>query len=58
MIVKNRAPILPGRRVGSAEEIAEVILILMTNAYVTGEVVHVDGGGCFVQQCSIDAVHD
>jgi hypothetical protein len=25
-----------------------VILMLMTNAYVTGEVVHVDGGGRFV----------
>ena len=36
-IVKNRAAILPGRRMGTAEEVAEVILTLMTNAYVTGE---------------------
>jgi NAD(P)-dependent dehydrogenase (short-subunit alcohol dehydrogenase family) len=52
-IVQNRAAILPGRRVGTAEKVAEVILILMTNAYLTGEVVQVDGGGRFVSQCSI-----
>ena len=53
-IVKNRAAILPGRRVGTADEVAQVILMLMTNDYMTGEVVHVDGGGRFVSQCSID----
>jgi NAD(P)-dependent dehydrogenase (short-subunit alcohol dehydrogenase family) len=47
-IVKNRAAILPGKRVGTADEVAQVILMLMTNDYVTGEVVHVDGGGRFV----------
>jgi NAD(P)-dependent dehydrogenase (short-subunit alcohol dehydrogenase family) len=47
-IIKNRAAMLPGRRVGTAEEVAQVILMLMTNAYITGEVVHVDGGGRFV----------
>jgi NAD(P)-dependent dehydrogenase (short-subunit alcohol dehydrogenase family) len=47
-IIKNRAAILPGRRVGTAEEVAQVILMLMTNDYMTGEVVHVDGGGRFV----------
>jgi NAD(P)-dependent dehydrogenase (short-subunit alcohol dehydrogenase family) len=47
-IIKNRAAMLPGRRVGTAEEVAQVILMLMTNAYLTGEVVHVDGGGRFV----------
>jgi NAD(P)-dependent dehydrogenase (short-subunit alcohol dehydrogenase family) len=47
-IIENRAAVLPGRRVGSAEEVAQVILMLMTNAYRTGEVVHVDGGGRFV----------
>lgn len=48
MIIKNRADVLPGRRVGTADEVAQVILMLMTNAYLTGEVVHVDGGGRFV----------
>jgi NAD(P)-dependent dehydrogenase (short-subunit alcohol dehydrogenase family) len=47
-LVQNRAAILPGRRVGTAEEVAQVILMLMTNNYLTGEVVHVDGGGRFV----------
>jgi NAD(P)-dependent dehydrogenase (short-subunit alcohol dehydrogenase family) len=47
-IVKNRAAILPGRRVGTADEVAQVILMLMSNDYMTGEVVHVDGGGRFV----------
>jgi NAD(P)-dependent dehydrogenase (short-subunit alcohol dehydrogenase family) len=47
-IVRNRAAILPGRRVSTADEVAQVILMLMTNTYMTGEVVHVDGGGRFV----------
>lgn len=47
-IIKNRAAILPEKRVGAADEVARVILMLMTNAYLTGEVVHVDGGGRLV----------
>jgi NAD(P)-dependent dehydrogenase (short-subunit alcohol dehydrogenase family) len=47
-IVQNRAAVLPGRRAGTAEEVAQVIVLLMTNAYLTGEVVHVDEGGRFV----------
>ena len=46
-IVQNRAAVLPGRRVGTVEEVAQVILMLMTSDYVTGEVVHVNGGVCF-----------
>jgi Enoyl-(Acyl carrier protein) reductase len=42
-IVSNRAAVLPGRPVGNADEVAQVILRLMTTAYVTGEVVHMDG---------------
>jgi NAD(P)-dependent dehydrogenase (short-subunit alcohol dehydrogenase family) len=49
-LIKNRAAILPGRRVGTAEEVAQVIVLLMTNTYLTGEVVHVDGGGRFASQ--------
>jgi NAD(P)-dependent dehydrogenase (short-subunit alcohol dehydrogenase family) len=47
-IIKNRAALLPGRRVGTADEVAQVILMLMTNDNITGEVIHVDGGGRFV----------
>jgi NAD(P)-dependent dehydrogenase (short-subunit alcohol dehydrogenase family) len=45
---QNRAVTLPGRRVGAAEEVAQVIRVLMINDYVPGEVVHVDGDGRFV----------
>jgi hypothetical protein len=44
--------------VGTADEVAQEILMLITHDYLTGEVVHVDGGGRFVSQCSIDSVHD
>ena len=47
-IMANRAAVLPGKRVGTAEEVAQVMLMLMTNAYMTGEVLHIDGGGRFV----------
>jgi hypothetical protein len=46
--VNNRAAILPGRRVGTMGEVAQVILMLMINDYVTGEVVHVDESGRFL----------
>jgi NAD(P)-dependent dehydrogenase (short-subunit alcohol dehydrogenase family) len=47
-LVKNRAAVLPGRRIGSADEVAQAILLLMTNEYITGEVLHIDGGSRFV----------
>ena len=57
-IVQHRAAMLSGIRVGSAEEVAQVMLMLVTNSYMTGEVVHVDGGGGFVSQCSLDPIDD
>lgn len=47
-IVNTRAAILPGKRIGSAEEVAQAILMLMTNEYITGEVLHIDGGSRFL----------
>ena len=47
-IVKNRAAILPGKRIGTAAEVAQAMLMLMTNEYITGAVLHIDGGGRFV----------
>jgi len=38
-IIQSWAAVFLGRRVGTAEEVAQVILMLMTNAYVTAEVV-------------------
>lgn len=36
---------LPVRRIGLAEEVAQAVLLLMTNGFITGEVLHIDGGG-------------
>ena len=36
-IIKNRAAMLPGKRVGTADEVVQVILMLMTNDDMTGE---------------------
>jgi NAD(P)-dependent dehydrogenase (short-subunit alcohol dehydrogenase family) len=44
----NRAAMLPGKRVGTVEEVAQVILMRMSNRYMTEEEVHMDGGGRFV----------
>jgi NAD(P)-dependent dehydrogenase (short-subunit alcohol dehydrogenase family) len=37
-IVNNQAAILPGDRVGTVEEVAQVIRMLMTHDYLTGGV--------------------
>lgn len=39
---------LPGKRVGRPEELAHAILFLMTNRFVNGEILHVDGAGRLV----------
>ena len=39
---------IPAKRAGTAEELAEAILFLMANDYMTGEVLHVDGGARLV----------
>jgi hypothetical protein len=57
-IMKNRAAILPGRRVGSADEIAQAILMLMTNAYATGKMVYGDKGGRYVSPCPSNPTDD
>jgi len=51
-IVQNRATTLSGRYVGTAEEVAQVVLMLMIKGYVTGEVMHLDGGGRCVSHAS------
>ncbi len=35
---------LPLKRMGHADEIASAVLMLMTNTYITGEILHIDGG--------------
>ena len=39
---------LPGKRVGNTDEVAAAVILLMTNRYINGEVLHIDGGGRFV----------
>jgi NAD(P)-dependent dehydrogenase (short-subunit alcohol dehydrogenase family) len=39
---------LPVGRVGRPEEIAEAVVFLMTNGFITGVVLPVDGGGGLV----------
>ena len=36
---------LPVKRMGLAEEVAQAAVPLMTNEFITGEVLHIDGGG-------------
>lgn len=43
--VESIARQLPGKRIGRADEVARAVLMLMTNAYVNGEVLHIDGAG-------------
>lgn len=39
---------LPVKRIGLAEEVAQAAVLLMTNGFITGEVLHIDGGGRLV----------
>ena len=39
---------LPVGKIGTPEDVAEAVVLLMTNAFITGEVLHVDGGGRYV----------
>jgi len=39
---------LPVKRMGLAEEVAQAVILFMTNGFITGEVLHIDGGGRLV----------
>lgn len=47
-LIAARAAILPGKRVGTPEEVAEAVVMCMTNRYLNGMVLHIDGGGRYV----------
>ena len=47
-VLDHLATQLPTRRIGVADNLAQAIIFLMTNPYVSGEVLHVDGGGRWV----------
>ena len=44
-VLDNAAATLPVRRVGQAEDVADAILMLMTNPFTTGSTLFIDGGG-------------
>jgi 3-oxoacyl-[acyl-carrier protein] reductase len=47
MVTSNpraRADLIPVGRFGAAEEVAEVVLMLATNGYITGQTINVNGG--------------
>ncbi|MER9947298.1 SDR family oxidoreductase [Mesorhizobium sp. M0047] len=47
-VLEQTASTLPSRSIGRPDDIAQAILFLMANRFVTGEVLHVDGGGRWV----------
>jgi NAD(P)-dependent dehydrogenase (short-subunit alcohol dehydrogenase family) len=42
---KRSAEVLPVKRMGRVGEVAQAVDLLMTNGFMTGEVLHIDGGG-------------
>jgi NAD(P)-dependent dehydrogenase (short-subunit alcohol dehydrogenase family) len=44
-VFDHAAATLPARRVGQAEDVADAILMLMTNPFTTGSTLFIDGGG-------------
>jgi len=44
-LLDHAAATLPTRRVGQAEDVADAILMLMTNPFTTGSTLFIDGGG-------------
>ena len=42
------AATLPARRIGAAEDIADVVLLAMTNPFMTGTTIEIDGGAVLV----------
>lgn len=47
-LLEQIASTLPTHNIGRPEDIAQAILFLMANRFVTGEVLHIDGGGRWV----------
>lgn len=47
-VLEQTASTLPSRNIGRPDDIAQAILFLMANRFMTGEVLHIDGGGRWV----------
>jgi NAD(P)-dependent dehydrogenase (short-subunit alcohol dehydrogenase family) len=46
--VREMSTVLPLKRIGRVEEVGQAAIALMTNDFINGEVLHVDGAGRFV----------
>ena len=44
-MLDHAAATLPARHVGQAEDVADAILMVMTNPFMTGSTLFIDGGG-------------
>lgn len=47
-VISAAAAELPGKRIGRADEVAQAVVMLMTNEFINGEVLHIDGGGRYI----------
>jgi NAD(P)-dependent dehydrogenase (short-subunit alcohol dehydrogenase family) len=47
-VLAGAAAALPRGRIGQPGEVADAITFLLANAYMNGEVLHIDGGGRLV----------
>lgn len=47
-VIAAAAAELPGKRIGRAEEVAQAVVMLMTNEFINGEILHIDGGGRYL----------
>lgn len=47
-VIQSQAATLPAKRIGSAQEVAQSVVFMMTNGFMTGEILHIDGGGRLV----------
>ena len=47
-ILGNVAASLPVKKIATPEEVASAVIFLMSNGSITGEVIHIDGGGRLV----------
>ena len=43
----NAAARIPAGRLGQSEEVAQATLMVLSNAYITGQTIHLNGGMSF-----------
>ncbi|MGH2413742.1 MAG: SDR family oxidoreductase, partial [Microcystaceae cyanobacterium] len=43
-VIRSVSEKIPVKRIGTPEEVAEAVIMLMNNGFINGEVLHIDGG--------------